>query len=937
MKIMYSFLLILVTYHLSSQYKIRGEFQNQKNEVVSFAIVQLLSGSDSTFINSTQSDENGKFFFENIKQSDIIIKVHSLTSDEMLIPVHLDKPFTFIGKIILNEKSTKLDEVVIKEKLDPVLNKSDTIDIKASSFKVNKDASLEDLVTKLPGVTQQNGRLQAHGEDIKQVLVDGKPFMGDDPNTALKNVPAEMVDRIQIFDRRSEQAQFTGFDDGNNNKTLNITTKLEYRNGTFGRTHLALGSNEHWKNSENINFFKPKRKISLLLNQNNINEINFSQEDLLGIYSASGSSGGPRGGGPGGPRGGSRGSGGRNQYGSDNPAGNFLVDQKNGLNTVHSFGINYTAQFKKMDIVSSYFFNSTTSSVNTILAREYFTSDYALPDYYESTNSNSDNFNNRLNVRVDYRIDSANSILFIPRFSYQKNNSKTQLKGMYEENNVIQSLSNNNSTADFDAWNGGFSIFYRHAFHKRGRSFSISLSPTQNNSSPNTVLNTVDSFYQTPPIENIVNQTAGSSKVIKSIGASILYTEPIKKYAQLVTTIQLNNSNSTSEKNTFNIISNNPLLDSSLSNNFSSHYQTEAFGLNYRYNKNKINFSFANLFQFATLSVDKIFPPFPSQDNMYFSLLPNLSFQYKLKQNASLRLNYRTSNNPPTVEQLQELVINNNTLQLSIGNASLQQDFYQNLSIRYSSNSLKNQSSLFFVISGSDITNYISTNTIISNKDTIINDNVLLRAGSQLNQSINSTKHYQNIRSFANYSIPVSKIKTNLNFYSGINVSASPYSINNIEQLTTSFSWNNGVSLASNINPKLDFNLGYNSNYTHTNSDNNNLSTSNVLNHSINFRWVYQFWKGLTVRTEYNFTYNPNINSQIANRSFQLWNASLGYKFLKNEVAEVRLSIFDMLNQNNSISQNSNDLYVESSQNNNIKQYALLNFIYQIKKFKSSH
>ena len=259
-----------------------------------------------------------------------------------------------------------------------------------------------------------DGKVQAQGEDVKQVMVDGRPFFGEDANAALRNMPAEVIDRIQIFDRRTDQSLFTGFDDGNGSKTINITTKPEFRNGTFGRAWAGYGTDDRWKTGASVNFFKDKIMITLLGNLNNINEQNFSSEDLAGVLS--GSQSGNRGGGPGrgGPGGGGRGPGGRGPGGSGDQ---FLVDQRTGIVTTKAFGLNYSDKWGNAEVSGSYFFNNSNNIAENNLIRIFTSPDNLGLIYSELNNSRLDNTNHRANFRAEWKIDSANALIFTPRMS----------------------------------------------------------------------------------------------------------------------------------------------------------------------------------------------------------------------------------------------------------------------------------------------------------------------------------------------------------------------------------------------------------------------------------------------------------------------------------------------------------------------------------------
>ena len=201
----------------------------------------------------------------------------------------LDNGVTDLGTINLLKQGKELADVTVVSKAPPVIQKGDTAQFSASQFKVNPDATTEDLIKKMPGITvDRNGTVTAQGEQVRKVTIDGKDFFGDDASAALKNLPSEVVDKIQVFDRLSDQAQLTGFDDGNSQKSINVVTKSGIKNGQFGRLYAGYGTDERYAAGGNISFFKGDRRISLVGNFNNINQQNFGSQDLLGLTSSAG-------------------------------------------------------------------------------------------------------------------------------------------------------------------------------------------------------------------------------------------------------------------------------------------------------------------------------------------------------------------------------------------------------------------------------------------------------------------------------------------------------------------------------------------------------------------------------------------------------------------------------------------------------------------------
>ena len=291
-----SFIFLSSSLSIAQTGSISGLVYDQTDLPLPGSGVALLNTSDSALIAGSVTDTSGRFLLSNILYGDYLLRISYIGFDDRFSNVTVNSPTLTIERVILREKSLRLKEVTVEDKLPAVQAIGDTMQYNADAYKTSKDATAEDLATKMPGITIQDGKVQAQGEDVKKVLIDGKPFLGDDPNAALKNLPAEVVEKIQVFDKKSDQSEFTGFDDGNSSKTINIVTRPQFRNGVFGRTFAGAGTEETWKAGLSINSFKDKRKFTVLGNSNNINEQNFASDDLLGVVGTSaGNRGGRRG------------------------------------------------------------------------------------------------------------------------------------------------------------------------------------------------------------------------------------------------------------------------------------------------------------------------------------------------------------------------------------------------------------------------------------------------------------------------------------------------------------------------------------------------------------------------------------------------------------------------------------------------------------------
>ena len=887
----------------------------------------ILLKSDSTFLNGTTTDLEGQFKIENINANNYILKILSLGYKTIYKTIQIDNQDLNLPIIILKQNSTNLKEVTIEGQQALATQNGDTTSFNSKAFKVNKDATAEDLISKMPGVTVLDGKVQAQGEDVKQVLVDGKRFFGDDANAVLKNIPAEIIDKVQVFDKKSDQSQFTGFDDGNTSKTINIVTKAQFKNGIFGKAVAGYGYEDKFKGGATINVFKGNRRITVLAQSNNINEQNFTAEDLVGVASSSGSDGGGR-------RRGAGGQGGGN--GANNPTENFQSNTQNGINTTSLFGLNYADKWgKKTEVTASYFFNWTQNDSKSSLLQQYILGSNNGLIYNESNTTNSDNYNNRINFKIETKIDSLNSIIIQPKLSFQTNQGAKNLLGLNTKEITKLSNTENSSSSFLNGYSISVPVLYRHAFAKRGRTFSVNATPTITKNSGENLLYTLNNYYRdTLFYGDTIDQKAKTFKTGNSINGNIAYTEPLNKTNFLLLNYTATYTDNYSSKNTFN--KNNidfsfSDLDSTLTNVFKNQYQSQSGSLGYRFQKEKFNFSINAAYQWAQLSKEQINPTNYQLSKTFESVLPSAQLQYKFSQKNNLRINYRTSNNAPNIDQLQDVINNSNSLQLSTGNPGLKQDYQQNLNIRYSGVNVDKASSTFILLGGNYSNNYIGNSTLIANQDTTVYNGIFLQRGSQIIRPVNLDGYFS-LRSFINYTFPIKLIKTNLSVNLSGNYNNVPGLINTTINYAKTATGSLGLVFSSNISEKFDFTLSSNSSYSNINNSLQTSSNTTYFFQSSKLKMTANPWKGLVLQTEYSNMYYSGLTSSF-NQSISLWNAAIGYKFLKNKQAEFRFSVYDLLNQNNSVSRTNTESYIQDSQTNVLNRYYMLTFTYNFKKY----
>jgi Outer membrane protein beta-barrel family/CarboxypepD_reg-like domain len=882
------------------------------------ATIKLVSARDSSQTKMVVTDKNGNFVFNNLNASGYKLYISFTGYEKVEQRVNLQAsnimPLTFgIAKV-----ATELRDVTVVAKAATARQKGDTTEYSAGQFKVNPDATAEDMIKKLPGVTvAKDGTVTAMGEQVKKVTVDGKEFFGDDATAALKNLPASVIDKIQVFDKLSDQAALTGFDDGNSVKTVNIVTKSGIKNGQFGRIYAGAGTDSRYSAGGNVSFFKGDRRLSLVGNFNNINLQNFASQDLLGVTSGSNSGGGGRGGGRGGQGGGG--------------ADNFNVGQASGISKTNAFGINFSNVYnKKLTVTGSYFFNNSRNNNESVTNIESFQPTKNLFSLQNGTSSSA-NTNHRLNARLEYKIDSANSIFIIPSISFQNNNSSsTSFTQNYFAKNDSTGVTLNKNTADRNGYNIRNTIMYRHSFAKKGRTFSMSFNATWTKNDGETLTDNNNKIYDSSSTTVVLSNRFRDSKTNgTTIGGNIAFTEPIGKKGQLqidyTPTVQKNKAN----QQTFNYDGQKySLFDSKLSSVFDNTIITNNAGINYRLGQSRDEqLSFGINFQHSKLESQRIFPTVTTVNQSFFNVLPNLMWRKKLSATDNIRVFYRASTSFPSISQLQDVVSDTNSLSVNTGNPNLKQSYTHFLSGRYSYTNSKTSKSFFANIFLQTASDYISNASYFIQNDSVVN-NVTVKKKSQFSKPVN-LDGYKSLRTFFTYSMPLKFIKTTLNLNAGFTYSKLPGMVNYQKILTNSYAYNGGVVLASNISEYVDFNLSYNANLNNSKSNTTNSTTAQYLYQTIGGQVNLLSKKGWFVQNDV----SGNIYSGDLDQKFWLWNAAIGKKFLKNKAGELKLSVFDLLKQNQSITRTVTEKDITDAQTQVLQQYFLLTFTYSLKNF----
>lgn len=898
---------------------------------ISGATVTLIAQKDSLNPKTVLTNAKGEFAFTGLAVDKYRLLTSMLDYDVVSQIINLQasnkEPLVFN----LSKQPKDLAEVSVKAKKPVVQQKGDTLEFNASELKVNPDANAEDMIKKLPGVTiDKDGNVTSGGDQIRKVTVDGRDFFGDDATAALRNLPASVIDKIQVFDKLSDQAQFTGFDDGNSIKSINIVTKQGMRNGQFGRVYAGAGTQGTYNAGGNVSLFKNNLRLTFVGLTNNVNQQNFASQDLLGVTSSGG--GGGRGGGRGG--GGNFGGGG---FGGNN--NNFTVGQQNGISKTNSFGLNFSdiwGKKKKAEVSGSYFFNNSNTNNDQFSNTENFQLSGKNQYYNENAVSSSKNFNHRINFRLNYKINDKNSIIITPNLSFQDNTSIKDISGYntYSPTDSISRSINNSDSKNF-GYNFSNNILFRHSFAKRGRTLSVNFNTTLNKRDGDTYIYNINDYYTPGGVSSdSLQQYTGLITSGYQLGANVSYTEPIGKKGQLQISYTPSYAKNKSDQEVYqydHVGGKYTLFDDSLSNKFDNVTIKHNTGVTYRLGDRDNMFSVGLSYQYTELTSDRTYPSPVRVSKNFNNVLPNLMWTKKFNVRNSIRVFYRANTNTPSVTQLQDVYNNNNPLFVTAGNPNLKQQVGNVLSARYTYTNTAKSKSLFFNVFLQQNSNYITNATYTATKDSVLNSSVTLYKGSQLSKPVN-VDGYWSLRSFITYSMPLKFMKSNLSINGGFTYGNTPGLINNIRNNSKSYVYNAGVVLASNISEYVDFNINYSVNFN---------NVTNSIQPSLDNKYVQQSAGAqLNLLSKKGWFIQNDISNQSYsglsggfNQRYWLWNAGIGKKFLKKQQAELKLTVFDLLKQNQSITRTATDSYIQDVQNQVLRQYFMLTFTYNLKNF----
>lgn len=871
------------------------------------ATVSLANAKDSSLVNFTRANEDGFFQFKNIVPGKYLLSVSYIGYQPLWLGLKMGITNKLsLGNVYLTDAS-QISSVTVTARRPPVVINGDSIEFNSENFKTVPNAVVEDMLKKMPGIeVDKAGAITVNGKSVTKVYVNGKEFFTGDPKMATRNLPADAVDKIQVYDRKSDQAMFTGIDDGNEETAINIKTKKDRKQSTFGKVGSAFGTPGRFDGQGNVNRINNDEQYSFIGTANNVNKQNFNNGDIANF------SGG----------GGGRGGGGVTLNFSGGDGGTDA--NARGVAETYSLGGNYSniLNDKKMDFNT----NANVSDVSRYNTSNSFTQNLIPGNNFNRTSnsvSNTRNQQQRLNLTIDNKVSETFSYRYTPSFSKQHNTSSSE-SSTYTTlpDGTPTNATATKSSSVSDATNISNTLLLRKKFQKKGRTISSTLTQGFNESIANGDQFTDQIFYTLGIItkDSILDQQNKRKGITESYSANVVYTEPITKKSLLEFNAYLNQNNSSSSRRVFDKNNGNnqyDLLNTRLTNEFNSEYTYAGGGMNYRLNQKKYNFSTGFSLQNAMLNgVNTSTNTKIKQE--FKDILPAAVFQYNFSQTQNLNFTYRTSTNQPTLTQLQPVLDQSNINNQTIGNPNLQRTYNHNLNLRFFSTKILAQRNFFALLNAQ-----FSDNSIV-NYDSI------LPTRQTLSKPVNVNGIYR-VNATMNYGFGVKKLYSRINFGLNAGYNNNVNYANGVLNTIIIKSFFPSITYSFSLDEVIDINLVARHNYNNTNNAINQALNTNFITRVYNADIINYLPFNIVVNQTLNYTINegraPGFNTAVP-----IWNASISKFFLKNKRAELKISAFDILNKNIGVSRNVSQNQIVDQSYNVINQYFLVGFTYSLQK-----
>ncbi len=910
-KILLLLFVLTASNSFAQKFLLRGQVTDTLSSAMPSATVMLMNPKDSSLVNFSATDNRGFFEMKNVSKGNYQIKVTfvgfaPVTKD--LAVSEGNGPIIDIGKMILKPMSAELEALVVQGEKAPVTVKRDTIEFNAGSFKTKANANVEDLLKRMPGMdVQSDGTIRAQGEQVQRVTVDGREFFGRDPKLATRNLPADAVEKVQVFDKKSDQATFTGIDDGQREKTINLELKEEKRNGAFGNLMAGAGTNDRFQGKASVNRFSKGKQLSFLGMGNNVNEQGFSIDDYMNFSGGSQQLAGG---------GGSL----RVQLDGNNQNGvplNF-GGRQNGIMTNYAGGINFNQDFtNKTKAGGSYFYNRLDQNIARSIDRINY-----LPDgnyrFSQTSKQLTTSDNHRVNFSLDHQIDSANSLKFLTNATYTTLDQSIQsVSRTWNADSTLQNEGARNSVSKGANSVVNSSLLFRHRFPKKGRTLSTTLSFGLTQSNVDGSLQSTNQFYNVNNEKQDIRQTNSQKTDNQSYGAQFSYTEPLgnRKYLEFNYAVRTNLNQV--DKQVYDVANGQSTFNDILSNKYNSRYLYNRPGLNLRVNRPKYNFAVGVNYQNTKLNGDLISRA-TTIDKTFENVLPVARFNYDFSGFKHLRLDYETSMQEPSIQQLQPVIDNSDPLNLSVGNPNLRPGYAHAMRTSFTTFDPGSFIGFFAFVNATYTANAISwSQTVNQNLVRLtmpvnVNDNLLVSSNFSLGFPLKKLNGRFNVGPTASYTKAI-------NLLNGESNTSQQRTLGG----TVRYDYTLGQILTAGVSANIS--------HQKTEYSFNSKQNQAFLNSTYSAEANVNFLKNYAFGSSFDF-YQYHSQTTGFDQTIPILNLSVSRFIMKNKVGELKAAVVNALDQSLSASQTASSNYLQQEVTNNLGRYFMISFTYALNK-----
>ncbi|MCH3884128.1 TonB-dependent receptor [Tenacibaculum aquimarinum] len=884
----------------SKPFKISGTvFSDKEQTPIESATIHLEKAKDSAIVSYTITDEKGNFslegksFHNNLK---LFVSFVGMQSYSKVIT--LTKSNFNLGRINLKEDDNLLQEVVVKSRA-PITIKKDTLEFNVKSFKTKKDANVEDLLKKLPGVeVDAEGKITVNGKEVNKILVNGKPFFGNDPSITTKNLTKDIIEKVQITNTKTKSEGFTGEKGDGNNKTINLTIKKENNKGWFGRVSAGAGTEKRYEAATMVNRFDNDTRISVLASTNNINSPGFSFGEIQKMFGGGGGIGFSS-------------NGSFNVNGRSFGGGQGIVKSKIG-------GITYADKYGKgLDVNANYFYSGSNSTNDSKSNRENI-----LPDrrYFSNSNSSSEdeNDNHSFDLEFDIEIDSTFLININPSFVLNKREGfYNRNEESLDENNALTNSSNSNTNSKSSANNFSNEIDITKKLGNKGSFIKASLSNRIDKTSTDDYNNSTIEVFGTNPSTEIRNQYSDIENNLNGFTTRITYRYPlIKEKLFLDAKYRYQRDERENKESTFDFDTTTQQFsnfNTQLSSDFTFNDITKTPSLGVVYRDKKWRFNFETGFVNRTIENEDKLRPSLNLKRDFNAVNLNAGLRYRFDSKASIYFDYSLVNDAPSINQLQPFTDVSNPLNIVTGNPNLEPTKRHRMYVNFNKYNWQKRTGLYLYVSGGLTNNQVVSKSVIGD-DLIRNttyENVdgayNIWGGGSYSKSI-KLDTISSLRLRVGTRLNINK---NINFFNDIEYGAKTTEVSPNIGLT--YEWNKVVS----IEPS------YTISFSETNYELSDFQNQNFTRHSFRVRTKTNVPKKLEWRNDIRYNFNPNVVG--FNQSSWFWNSTLAYSIF-NDNASLTLKAYDLLNQQTNAQRRATANYIEDSESTVLQQYFMLGF-----------